>query len=364
MKKTFIIYSFLCLPFLLQGQNLVKSYVISVDDGKVYLDVTIPEVKTGDVFSIYEEAGYMVHPVTKKKIKKEGTIVADLEIVEVFDEYSVATVYPENAISKIKGGMIAEMHELPQEHQKKNISSFDSKVQAIVVPKDADGIVLRYLQATGLYKWAGKTFPAYYMEKQILSMDKKGKEVPYSSLAIADPAARKSYVKMETSRGNLLVTYSYAVVVNGNEGWVKPKKGMLVKLRQKDIQKHWEAFENVFDMQCFDTSKWSRKLGETRMEQGQSCTGIEFNSLKNGQFVKMYFSDETGLILYMETKDVKVNCLQYKRYGDLLLCSNSVKCVLTERRELQESMDLQEFIIDYPVDNIPFSKEMVKNAFE
>ena len=69
------------------------------------MDVTSPKVVVGDVLSVYSDAGYIIHPVTKKKIKKEGSIIADLEIIEVNNDYSVATIYPEDAIKKLKLGV-------------------------------------------------------------------------------------------------------------------------------------------------------------------------------------------------------------------------------------------------------------------
>lgn len=101
MKKYFIVYISILFSLVSNGQE-IKSYIINVEDGKVYLDITSTKAKVGDVFSIHEEAGYMLHPVTKKKIKKEGTIFADLEIVEVHKEYSVATIFPEDAVKKNK----------------------------------------------------------------------------------------------------------------------------------------------------------------------------------------------------------------------------------------------------------------------
>lgn len=359
MNKNFIIYLLLCLPTLLKGQESIKSYVIGIDNGKVYLDITAPKVKIGDVFSIREEAGYMVHPVSKKKIEKVGTVIADLKIVEVFDEYSVAVSNPENVISRIKEGMIAEMPELLQEEI---VSKPNTIIQPLV--KDVDGIVQRYLQVTGLNQWFGKTFPAYYMKKEILSMDKNSKEIPYSSLSIVEPSTHKLYIKIETSRRNFFLTYCYAIVINGNEGWVKFRKSGLAKLKKQQIQESKGVFDDIFELSFFDTSKWNRKLCGAYMEQGQPCTGIEFTSLTDGKTTKMYFNDETGLVLCVETKGVKITCLQYKKYGDLLLCSSSLKIISTGKQELRESMEMQEFILNYPVSNILFTKEMAKNAFE
>lgn len=60
------------VTLLAQAQGVIQSYIISIENGKVYLDITVPKAQVGDVLSVYEKAGYIVHPVTKKKIKKEG----------------------------------------------------------------------------------------------------------------------------------------------------------------------------------------------------------------------------------------------------------------------------------------------------
>ena len=56
-----------------KAQQVIQGYIISIEDNKVYLDVTSPKVVVGDVLSVYSDAGYIIHPVTKKKIKKEGS---------------------------------------------------------------------------------------------------------------------------------------------------------------------------------------------------------------------------------------------------------------------------------------------------
>ena len=44
------------------GQDMIKSYLIQVEDGKAYLDVTKEKAQVGDVFSIKKDVGYMIHP--------------------------------------------------------------------------------------------------------------------------------------------------------------------------------------------------------------------------------------------------------------------------------------------------------------
>ena len=114
MVRNFLVFNVCMLLGILgcNAQEEIKACIVQIEKGKIYLDVTTPKAKIGDVLSVRSAAGYMVHPVTKKKIMKEGEILADLEITEIHSEYSVASIYPENAISKLKVGMYASMPEV------------------------------------------------------------------------------------------------------------------------------------------------------------------------------------------------------------------------------------------------------------
>lgn len=108
-RMVFFLMFVLVCTFMSQAQNGIKSYILQIEGDKAYLDVYAPLVKVGDVLSVYEDGGVMIHPVTQKKIKKEGRIIADLEILEIQDEYSVASIYPAEAVSRLKVGMMASM---------------------------------------------------------------------------------------------------------------------------------------------------------------------------------------------------------------------------------------------------------------
>lgn len=114
MVRNLLVFSICVLLSILKcnAQDEIKACIIQIENGKVYLDVTAPNAKKGDVFSVRSTAGYMIHPVTKKKIPKEGEILADLEVSEIHSEYSIASIYPESAISKLKVGMYASMPEV------------------------------------------------------------------------------------------------------------------------------------------------------------------------------------------------------------------------------------------------------------
>lgn len=379
MKKFLLFAMFLLASLMLEAQNMIQSYVISIEDGKAYLDITPPKVKVGDVLSIREEAGYMIHPVTKKKIKKEGAIFADLEIVEVHGEYSVATIYPEEAIKIMKVGMIAEMPELPQGNV--GVSQDDSEMtgnvtvveeeKLQVVPTDADGIVHRYLQVTGLNIWINKSiFPPFYIKKQLSYMTTKGKRGTSAIYSAFDISARKLYFKFDSPKDNFFLIYSKAFAINGHEGWFRFKKNKTIKIKSKYLASVWDNQSDVFGLRMYDTSKWERSLAGKRTIKGKICSGVVFvlkspqNEKQEVVRITQYFDDTTGLIAYSENNlGVQSEHLSYKQFGDILLCSQSVN-TYSEGKIREESIVLQELCLDCPLDNFLFTKEGVKQSFK
>lgn len=361
MRKLFLL-SFLCISFITKGQDMIEGYIINIENNQIYLDVTIPKVKRGDVLSIYKETGYMIHPVTKKKIKKEETILADLEIVDTFKEYSIATVYPVEAISKLKQGMLAKMPELPKGYNEEEISNNLTENAIQNLPKDAEEIINRYLQVAGLNKWMGKS-PSYCVKKQFQVINQKGENTPYTSLCIANPAFKQVFVKIETPRKSLFLTYNYAYAINGNESWIKFKKGIPTKLKQENVVMNLEQSCDPLGLFTFDPSKWNRVLHGTRIEEGKNYMGIEFTSIKDGEKKIVYFSNDTGLISFIESKDGKVQVLDYQTYDGLTLC-HTLQKKYSEGKISQEIEVLVDFKLNYPIDNVQFTKEAVKNAFD
>ena len=225
MNKYFIVYIFLLFSFTSNGQE-IKSYVINIENSKAYLDITSAKAKVGDVLSIHEETGYMIHPVTKKKIIKEGGILADLEIMEVHGEYSIATIYPEDAIKKIKIGMIAIMPELPQGDTDAEMKVLDTTEEEEILqipPMDANGIVQRYLQVTALENYAANYIPPFWKKEQISYVTKKGKNGIINAYYALDLSSRKIFIKHDIPKDNFLLTYSKALAMNGHQGWFRFK---------------------------------------------------------------------------------------------------------------------------------------------
>mgnify|MGYP007060016460 CR=1 FL=1 len=104
----------ICIVFLvfsmaaggtIQAQNEAAGYVISVEGEKVYIDLAAGKVKPGDKVAVYSKEGYFIHPVTKKRLKREPSQVASLEVVKVYTDYSLAKAVPAQSLSKVEVGM-------------------------------------------------------------------------------------------------------------------------------------------------------------------------------------------------------------------------------------------------------------------
>ncbi len=88
-----------------QGQTTSEGYIIGVEKNAVYIDLNERQVAPGDRFEVYEEGGYMTHPVTGKRIRKNDKLVGTIEVGETFEEYSVARPHNLALIKQMRKGM-------------------------------------------------------------------------------------------------------------------------------------------------------------------------------------------------------------------------------------------------------------------
>ena len=98
----------------IQAQNEAAGYVISVEGEKVYIDLAAGKVKPGDKVAVYSKEGYFIHPVTKKRLKREPSQVASLEVVKVYTDYSLAKAVPAQSLSKVEVGMSVQCNAMSQ----------------------------------------------------------------------------------------------------------------------------------------------------------------------------------------------------------------------------------------------------------
>ena len=55
MRKTIILMLLAIFIVMAKAQQVIQGYIISIEDNKVYLDVTSPKVVVGDVLSVYSD---------------------------------------------------------------------------------------------------------------------------------------------------------------------------------------------------------------------------------------------------------------------------------------------------------------------
>ena len=93
-KKIIVAFVVLTFAFVVKSQT-VSGYVLSVENGKVYLDLTSPNVTKGDMVTV-----------------TDGTsAIASVEIEDVFVNYSQGKAIPSFSLDKIKKGMVVKLAE-------------------------------------------------------------------------------------------------------------------------------------------------------------------------------------------------------------------------------------------------------------
>jgi curli biogenesis system outer membrane secretion channel CsgG len=85
--------------------QVIEGVVLSIEEGKVFVDLKKNQVKVGDILKVLKPGGVMVHPVTGEKIQRKDEVVANISLTQVNETYSVGEVYPKTAIDLIKPGL-------------------------------------------------------------------------------------------------------------------------------------------------------------------------------------------------------------------------------------------------------------------
>lgn len=104
IRGALILLFLLVLILKSNGQETKPGYILEIRGDKVYLDFKTGEVTIGSKLKVVKEGEFFTHPITGEKIKEEDETIAILEISDVKPNYSVATVYPVEAISKLQKG--------------------------------------------------------------------------------------------------------------------------------------------------------------------------------------------------------------------------------------------------------------------
>ena len=81
-----------------QAQTSADGYVIAVEGDDVYIDLAEGKIAKGDILEVCSKPGYFVHPVTKKRIRKESKRISSLIVKDVFGDYSTAKSVPSQTL--------------------------------------------------------------------------------------------------------------------------------------------------------------------------------------------------------------------------------------------------------------------------
>lgn len=109
------VYFYLLLALLFNctfvcGQN-AKGYIINIEGGNIYVDLTSPAVNIGDELGVYVAGGYMTHPVTKQRVKKADELICKMVISSIHTDYSIALAHDPSSLNKIKAGQAVQLIE-------------------------------------------------------------------------------------------------------------------------------------------------------------------------------------------------------------------------------------------------------------
>ena len=370
MKRFFLVFNVCILLGILEcnAQNEIKACIVQIEKGKIYLDVTAPKTKIGDVFSVRSAAGYMVHPVTKKKIMKEGEILADLEITEIHSEYSVASIYPENAISNMKVGMVASMPEVLEEVSNDvvmgNVKNNGLNTKPVFrTPSD---VIRWHHECTGIGKFMNENSCALLEEKIITEQNKKGKiESTVHSTVIIHPSFQKGYVKTNVKLAAIGrdLEYSLTQVVNGNIGWEKINKGKTKEMKEKRLVQMKEALQSGPGQ--YLTNRYTIQLLGHQYIDNKECIGIRIEDMKEGDIIKNFYDLGSGLLVvsYVTLKgkdEVIQKVKEYHNFNEVMMPA-IVETVDKKGRVTIENRI--RFIPNYSLENISFVAEDTERFF-
>lgn len=368
MGKIILSLILFLFSLLVQGQ-IIKGCIISIEDNKAYLDVTLPDVQVGDVLSVYTEGGYMIHPITKKKIQKEGDVLANLEIVDTKSEYSVATISPEGASLKIEVGMFARMSESASEMRRR------TKREVLLTPEiensfskapenlsTADEVLEWHFKSTGLDRLENIPFKSYLVETNMVQKNRKGKVLSSVHLTkIADVPTNSVYVKNIMKIGKIDLS-SISVINNGTMGWIRTGKKPR-QMKDKMIPLYLAKINYKDELLC-TKEIYSRALCGERFIDGKACIGIEFVNWKTGETVKSYFDKSNGLLVAKCEKDKKgkeimSKVLTYKTFFDKVSLPSVIQMETDKGHVI--TIETLQLVPDYEINGFQFSKIFLKS---
>ena len=155
--KVFLLYAILFSApqsFIAYGQNHSVGYIIEKKESRIYTDLGSKITKVGDRFKVIKEGGVFTHPVNGTKIKEEDEIIW-IDIIDVKNDYSVATTKNKSLYDLVKVGMTIY---LPDSIDVKSSSYLKS-------------IVVQPLSVTNVYGYLG-LYISDVLEGELLSSNR------------------------------------------------------------------------------------------------------------------------------------------------------------------------------------------------
>jgi curli biogenesis system outer membrane secretion channel CsgG len=140
MKKI-IMAALLLSSVHLFAQKGNSGVILNIEGSKIYVDVTSQSTKLHDVFNVYSEGGYFIHPVTKKRIKKDQEIIGKLEIVSTHPEYSEAIPIPQQSIKRMQTGMEIKRANNDTGNVATTETTNEDRVALVIAPAQVNDVV-------------------------------------------------------------------------------------------------------------------------------------------------------------------------------------------------------------------------------
>ena len=108
MKKFVLLIALLAMVCEISFAQSSQGYIINIENDAVYVDLSSPNVKVGDLVGVYVRSGYATDPVTGRRVRKPDELKAKLKISSVHQGYSLAYPVERVSVGALKTGMIVK----------------------------------------------------------------------------------------------------------------------------------------------------------------------------------------------------------------------------------------------------------------
>jgi curli biogenesis system outer membrane secretion channel CsgG len=139
----FFFYGFLFYSIGNHPPDVIQGILLSVEGERIFIDLNQDQVEIGDRLQVIKPDSFFTHAITGEKIPRVDEVIALLEIINVWPDYSEGRVFPSHAINNLEVGLEVS---LMKENRRKGI--YDSRKSIAVMPFDVSGCWGGYL---GLY---------------------------------------------------------------------------------------------------------------------------------------------------------------------------------------------------------------------